>query len=150
MVAPLKPVLLLEYEEKCPTIGEEAEEVNAVLRDSYITGIRKGLFKSIRKRKGGNQDWAYITGKESWGKDGLRITLSRHALTELRRVIDHLNTEDMEGELRELGVYPPPDSTDGLISLIQGAKTDRVMKADEFRLFMKHKERILKYLARSL
>ena len=148
MGAPLRPVLLPEYEEY-PTIGEEAEEVNAVLRDSYITGIRKGLFKAINKRRGGPMDWAFITGKKSREKDGRRITLSKYALRELQKVVDYLNTEEVEGDLREMALTSP-DHIDGMIDLIQGAKTDRVMKAEEFRLFQKHKEKILRYLARVL
>lgn len=145
----MKPALLHEYEEEYPTIGEEAEEVNAVLRDSYITGIRKGLFKAICKRRGGPIDWAYITGKKSRGRDGRRITLSKYAQAELQKVVDYLNMEEVEEELRDMGLIPP-DHLDDLIDLIQGAKTDRVMKAEEFRLFQKHKEKVLKYLARVL
>jgi hypothetical protein len=151
MGALLKPDSLLEgvFGVLDTAIGEEAEEVNTVLRDSYITSIRKSLFKRISPRRGGNTDWSCITGKKNRDKNGKRITLSRHAQTELQKVVDQLNTEEMAEELREIGVTPP-DHTEGLIELIRNAKTDRVMKADEFRLFQKHKERILRYLAKSL
>ena len=121
-----------------------------VLRDSFVTCIRKALYKAIAQRRGGTQDWAYITGRKSRNERGRQITLSRHARQELQRTVDHLNTEEMENELRDLGLYPPPDSVDDMIEWVQGAKTDRVMKADEFRLFQKHKELILRYLARIL
>lgn len=144
----MRPDLLYECEEILG-LGEEAEEVNGVLRDSYITDLRKGLFKAITMRRGGPTDWAYITGKKSRDKHGRRLVLSEYARSELQKVVDFLNLEENEEELREMGISPP-DHIDGLVDLIQNAKTDRVMKADEFRLFQKHKDKILRYLARIL
>ena len=123
--------------------------MHAILRESFITQIRRELFKAISQRPGGPQDWAYIVGKKSRDKKGHRIILSDHANTELQKVVDWLNSEEMEEELRELGLEPP-DHIDGLVEWIQGAKTDRVMKADEFRLFQKHKNLIIRYLAKVL
>jgi len=83
------------------------------------------------------------------GRDGRRITLSKYAQAELQKVVDYLNMEEVEGDLREMALTPP-DHIDELINLIQGAKTDRVMKAEEFRLFQRQISENLLLVARVL
>ena len=123
--------------------------MNSVIRESFLTGIRKELFKKICKGDGGSYQWRYIIGKCSRYPDGRRIILTKDTLSELHRVIDYMNSSEGLEELNDMGI-DPPTHPDELIHLIQAAKTDREMKSIEFGLFRKHKNQILKYLARVL
>ena len=94
----------------------------------------------------GATQWAYITGKKSRHVDGRRIQFSDKILKHLWNAVNYLNSEEGLEELKELGISEVPDHIDGLVNLIANARVDRDIKRDQFRLFLKHKHKIMRYL----
>jgi len=124
----------------------DEDDVN-LIHASFWSGIRASLFKKIAvKGKGSSYQWAYITGKKSIYPDGQRIQLSRKTEKYLWDMVGYLNSEEGMEELHDLGIMEAPDHIDGLINIIADAKTDRDIKRDQFRLFLKHKHKIMKFL----
>ena len=127
--------------------NQDFMELMNLLREDYLQRIRSDLFNRIYRVQGGQVQWRFIIGKLSRYPNGELIQLSENSLKALQRWVDYMNSEEGLDELRELGIEPP-DHIDSLIDLVQSAKTDRQMKADSFRLFLKHRSRILEYLTR--
>ena len=130
--------------------GEELndEEVD-LIKESFWTGIRSSLYKKIIKCKDGGYQWAYITGRKNRYSDGRRISLSKESLAILWGAVGYLQSEEGQEELMDIGILDDtPEHVDDLISLVSGAKTDREIKADQFRLFLKHKHKIMRFLLR--
>jgi hypothetical protein len=122
-----------------------------LLRDKFWSKIRGDLYKKVMRGPGGKLQWDYVMGIRSRDKDGKRIRLTEKNEKRLQRIVDYLNSEEGRDELIQLGdTSPPPGDTDSLLEIIQGASTDRQIKKEELWLFLKYKNRILKYLAGSL
>lgn len=132
--------------EEC-TPNEDAEELMNLLREDFLQKIRSDLFNRISRGRGGQTQWKFIIGRLSRLPSGERIRLSDNSLKALQNWVDHLNSEDGLDQLKEIGISPP-EHVDDLIDLVQSAKTDREMKSDSFRLFLKHRSKILEYLTR--
>jgi len=127
---------------------EEIEETMDLRREFFWSGIRASLYKKVHAEKNSYYQWAYITGKKSRYKNGSRITLSEKNLKHFWQTIEYLNTEEGLEWMRGYGIYEtPPEHPDDLISIIQEAMTDRKIKKEIFRLFMKNREKILNFLS---
>ena len=124
-------------------------EASILIRAKYWSKIRGDLFKKIGRGKGGSTQWGYLAGIRSW-HNGHRIRLTDENKAALEKVVDYLNATEGRDELLDLGILRPPEDTDELISIIQEAKTDRQIKKEELRLFLKHKMKILRYLSKTL
>ena len=128
--------------------GEEElneDDIN-LIHDSFWSSIRASLFKKIAKGTGGQTQWAYIVGKRSRHIDGQRIKFSRKVEKHLWAMVEYLNSEEGLDELMDHGINKAPEHIDDLVDIIANAKTDRDIKRDQFRLFLKHKHKIMKFL----
>lgn len=121
-----------------------------LLRDKFWSKIRGDLYKKIMRGAGGKLQWDYVMGIRSRDSTGKKIWLTEKNEKRLQRIVDYLNSEEGRDDLMQIGDMNPPENTDSLIEIIQGASTDRQIKKEELRLFLKYKNRILKYLAGSL
>lgn len=130
------------------TYGEEGSEKDRVLREElFWSGIRASLYKKINKGKDCRYQWAYITGKINRRRDGSLITLSKENLAHLEHIVDYLNSEEGLDNMSDYGIYgASPQDPDDLKSFIAGAMTDRQIKREIFRLFLKHRNKILDFL----
>lgn len=130
------------------TYGEEDIEKDMDLRkELFWSGIRSSLYKKVHKEKDSHYQWAYITGKTNRRPDGSRITLSDRNVIHFENIIEYLNSEEGLDNMHDYGVYDdPPQHPDDLICIIDGAMTDRQIKKEIFRLFMKHRNKILDFL----
>jgi hypothetical protein len=130
-----------------------SEELNEseidLIQESFWTGLRSALYKKIIRCKDGWYQWAYITGKKNRYANGKRIILAPEILTILWGTVNYLQSVEGQEELMDIGITnDTPEHVDDLISLISEAKTDREIKADQFRLFLKHKHKIMRFLLR--
>ena len=130
--------------------GEEGLDVEGVdlIKESFWSDLRSSLYKQIAVGAGGSYQWGFITGKKSHYSDGKRIHLSDESFKCLGHTVAYLQSEEGLSELMEHGIPYPPEHIDDLIDLITFAKTDREIKKDQFRLFLKHKNKIMQFLLR--
>jgi hypothetical protein len=138
-----------QYSYYFPTETEEEEnEVHSLMQDVFWSFTRLHLYKEICKGKGGSTQWAFITGKKSRDKLGKRIQLTDKNISILQRTVDYFNTEEGIEELLNLGITTPPDHIDDLVSIIADSPTREQTKKEEFKMFLKYRERIFKFLSR--
>ena len=127
--------------------GEEELDKNDInlIQESFWSEIRASLYKRILKGKDGGYQWAYITGKKSRYPNGARIQLSERSIKFLWQTVEYLSSSEGLEKLNELGLEAP-GHIDELVDIIADTKTDRVIKREQFRLFLKHKHEIMKFL----
>jgi hypothetical protein len=123
----------------------DEDDIN-LIHESFWTGIRASLFKKISKGEGGRYQWTYIIGKISRYPDGARISLSDKSIKYLDKIVTYLNSTEGREELLDIGIKEPPEDIDELIGILKFSKNDRTIKKEQFRLFLKHKHKIMKYL----
>lgn len=129
--------------------GECDEDNCNLIRETFWSGVRAVLYKKIGYRgKDCTYQWAKITGKKIKYPNGKRIELSEKAIKHLWHIVEYLNSEEGLDELRSIGIMYPPEHIDDLINEISDAKTDREIKREQFRLFLKNKHKIMKMLLR--
>jgi len=128
----------------------EVEEMAILLRERFWARIRSGLYKQICKGKGGFYQWSYITGIKSKDSKGNKIRLSKDNIGILEKTVDYLNSTEGRDELMQIGLLNSPENIDELIENIQRSKTKDEVKKEEFRAFLKYKDKILSYLTKFL
>ena len=129
--------------------GEELNEEEVdLIKESFWSSLRSDLYKKIIRDIDGAYQWAYITGKKNYYSNGKRIYLSAQSIKYLSQVVTYLNSEEGVQELMDLGISNPPEHIDELMSILAFSKTDRELKRDQFRLFLKHKHKIMRFLLR--
>lgn len=119
-----------------------------IIQKSYWSDLRSYLFKKICKGKGGRTQWEYITGKRSRNADGTRIQLTEDNTRILESLVAYYETDEGREELEKYDIHPIPEHPDDLIEKISEALPDRKMKREEFKLFLKHKDKIMRFLLR--
>lgn len=130
---------------------EELEEAEIdLIKESFWSGIRASLFKKIVKKniKGCQFQWSYIIGKRTRDYKGNRILLDKRSEKYLWKIVDYLNSTEGLEDLQDLGIQKAPEHIDDLIEIIRSSKNDREIKREQFRLFLKHKHKIMKFLLR--
>jgi hypothetical protein len=132
------------------TYGEEEVEEELDLRkELFWSGIRASLYKKVHNEKDSFYQWAYITGKKSRYPDGSRITLSKRNLSHFENFVAYLNSEEGLDWMHGYGIYDdPPEHPDDLINIVEQAMNDRQIKKEIFNVFIKHRNKILDFLAR--
>ena len=125
---------------------QEDKSESSLLREGFWARLRATLFNKISKGPGGPDQWAFITGKKRRDSEGNKLYLMEKNFKILERTVEHLNTEGGRDQLMEIQESNIPDSVDDLIDIIQATRTKEEVKRDEFRLFLKHRERIMRYL----
>jgi hypothetical protein len=140
----------LEYPEYYyPTeFDEEDDEVQKLMVDVFWSYARAHLYNEIHRGKNGFTQWFFITGKKSRDRHGARIQLTERNTKILWNMVNYFNTDEGREELLKIGVVDPPEHIDDLISIIADSKTREETKAEEFRMFLKNRERILKFLSK--
>lgn len=123
----------------------DEDDIN-LIQESFWSGIRASLFKKISKGEGGRYQWMYIIGKISRYPDGSKISLSDKSIKYLDKVVTYLNSTEGREELIDIGITDSPEDIDELVGIIRYSKNDRTIKKEQFRLFLKHKHKIMKYL----
>jgi len=131
---------MYKYEE------EEFDEVSLLIREKFWARIRSGLYKKICKGPGGYNQWAYITGRKRHDKNSDKIFLTDKSKKLLQQIVDYLNTTEGQDDLMNIGITEPPDHIDTLIDYVQSAKTMQEIKLEEFRMYLKNRDKILQYL----
>lgn len=127
--------------------GEVDEDNKELIRETFWSGVRSILFKKIAvKGKDCSYQWAKITGKKLRYPNGRRIELSDKTKKYLWQMVERLNSIEGLDDLREIGILEAPEHIDDLINEIGHAKTDREIKREQFRLFLKNKHKIMKFL----
>lgn len=126
---------------------EDPDDLN-IIQKSYWSDLRSYLFKKICKGKGGRTQWEYITGKRSRNADGTRIQLTEDNTRILESLVAYYETDEGREELDKYDIHPIPEHPDDLIEKISEALPDRKMKREEFKLFLKHKDKIMRFLLR--
>jgi hypothetical protein len=120
------------------------------LEESFWSCVRANLYKKICKGKGGGIQWAYITGKRSYDSNNYKISLTEKNIKLLENTAESFNTEEGLNYLKQYGVYEVPQNSDDLITILQQSKTKSDIKKEEFKLFLKHKERLIEYIVDNL
>jgi hypothetical protein len=127
---------------------EEDDEVTSLMRDKFWARIRSTLYKKICKGQGGANQWAYITGRKRTDRYGDKILLTDRNKKFLQNIVDYLDSTEGRDDLIEIGITEPPDHIDLLIDYVQSAKTMQEIKLEEFRMYLKNRDKIWQYLAR--
>jgi hypothetical protein len=124
--------------------------VTVLLRDKFWSKIRGDLYKKMMKNPEGWLQWQYFSGVRSRDREGKRIRLAEKNRKYLEGIVHYLNSSDGKENLLQVGILEPPEDTDCLVDILQGAKSDRQIKKEELQLFLKYKSKILRFLAESL
>jgi hypothetical protein len=121
-----------------------------LMQDIFWSRIRSALYKKIREHKGLETfyQWEYIAGRRSKDSKRNNIRLSDKSLNVLEATVEYLNSTEGKDDLLQVEIYDPPENVDDLMDRIQNAKNDKQMKAEIFRVFLKHQNHLLKYLKR--
>jgi hypothetical protein len=127
---------------------ENEDDVSSLIREKFWAKIRSNVYKKVCRGIGGYTQWAYIVGRKTYDNCGNRITLTDKNKRILQEIVDYLNSTEGRNELLDMSIIEVPDHVDTLISYIQDAKKIEEVKVDEFRLYLKHKDKILKFLSR--
>lgn len=119
-----------------------------LIQKSFWSDLRSSLYKKICKGPDGRLQWDYITGKRSRDSKGRRILLSEKNTTILQNLVDYYQTEEGRDQLMDYDIDPTLDHIDDLMGKLCEAPLDRDQKREEFKLFLKHKHEIMKFLLR--
>jgi len=119
-----------------------------LIQKSFWSDLRSYLYKKICKGPEGRIQWDYITGKRSRYSDGRRILISDKNRKILQNIVDNYETEEGRAQLEKYDIHPIPENIDDLMSNLCDAPLDRDQKREEFKLSMKHKHEILRFLLR--
>jgi hypothetical protein len=126
--------------------AEDEDDLN-IIQKSFWSDLRSHLFKKICKGEGGRTQWDFITGKRHRYPDGSRIWLSKKNTKILEDLVAYFATEEGREELDKYDINPI-ENTDDLMGMIANAIPDREMKREEFKLFLKYKSEIMRFLLR--
>jgi len=126
----------------------EESEMDMLLKDVFWSLIRADIYNKIWKGKGGQTQWAFISGKKSRDKAGQRIRLTDKNMRILQRAVDYLNKTDGLNQLLSLGIKEPPECVDDLIEILANSKTRVQTKKEEFQIFIRNREKIMRFLSK--
>jgi hypothetical protein len=135
------------FEEEYDYEEEEEDDVTSLIRDKFWAEIRSGMYKNICKGKGGYNQWAYIIGRKRFDKEGNKIRLTDKSNKVLQELVDYFDSEEGREELLKINILEPIDHIDTLIGYIQEARLMEEIKVEEFRLYLKNRDKILKFLS---
>jgi hypothetical protein len=127
---------------------KEEDEVTLLIREKFWAETRSNIYKKICKGKGGYNQWAYIIGRKRFDKEGNKIRLTDKSKKILQEVVDYLDSEEGKEELLKINILESIDHIDILIGYIQEARLMEEIKIEEFRLYLKNRDKILKFLLR--
>ena len=125
----------------------EEDDLN-IIQKTFWSDLRSLLYKKICKGPEGRLQWDYISGKRSKDSEGRRILLSDRNTKILQNLVDYYQTEEGREQLAMYDIHPVPDHIDVLMENLCNAPMDRDQKREEFRLFLKYKHEILRFLLR--
>jgi hypothetical protein len=130
--------------------GEEDSDEDDLdlIQKTFWSDLRAELYKKICRGEGGYNQWALITGKKTRYPDGQRIRLSDKTVRYLQEVVDFFGTAEGREDLEMAGITKIPEHIDDITGMIGDALVDRAIKREQFRLFLKHKYRIMRFLLR--
>jgi hypothetical protein len=132
---------------KASEYAEDEDDLNIIQR-SYWSEMRSYLYKKICKGPEGRIQWDYLAGKRSRHANGKRILLSDRNTKILQNQVDYYSTTEGLEELEKYDIFPAPENIDDLMNRLCEAPLDREMKKEEFKLFLKHKHEIMRFLLR--